>query len=133
MSKTITFCSWSLVVVGVAMTSYFYLPSNFINLSTTLVVVWTFVPYLLFCFAICAARSSIARAVVLATLLFSVGYGFEVYFDSRFIHISTIDFSPIVIPFVQSLIAGVSWLGVRWYRAKQEKINNANKPSGNGL
>jgi len=113
MAKTLIICSWSLLALGVVMTGYFILPCTTKELSSLLVTALNFVPFILVLGAIRAAKSVGRRAAVLVATLFVVGFGFSVYFDRSFIHLSTLDFSPIEVPLVQSLVAGATWLGVR--------------------
>jgi hypothetical protein len=122
MAKTLTICSWSLLALGVLMTGYFMLPRTTMELSWLLVTAWTFVPFILVLCAIRAADSVGRHAVVLVATLFVVGFGFSVYFDRTFIHRSTLDFSPIEVPLVQSLLTGVTWIGVRRRRATLQPL-----------
>jgi hypothetical protein len=122
MVKTLTICSWSILALGVLMTGYFILPRTTMELSWLLATAWTLVPFIFVFCAIKAGGSVGRRAIVLVATLFVVGFGFAVYFDRTFIHLSTLDFSPIEVPLVQSLIAGVTWIGVRRRKAALQPL-----------
>jgi len=123
MPKTLRLCSWLLPALGLGMTGYFYLAAIFNDLAWFFVVIWTFFAYVLFSLAIPAAYSCTRRTVVLVALLFSVCFAFTTYFDVRFVRFTTLDFSPIEVPFVQSLVAASTWIAVR--RKSRQEAQNA--------
>jgi hypothetical protein len=102
-------------------TSYFILPRTSMALKWLLATPWTFVPFILVAGAIRVAQGVGRRAIVLVATLFVVGYGFSVYFDRRFVRLSSIDLSPLEVPFVQSLVAAVTWIAVRRRRRAKER------------
>jgi hypothetical protein len=101
MAKTLTICSWLLVVLGVSMTAWLC-PHPL-----------AFVPYALFAFAILAARRVAVYATILVLTLFSVCVGFWFFWDAAFVHLSTLNLIPLEVAVVESLIAGTTWLVVR--------------------
>jgi hypothetical protein len=78
------------------------------------------VPYVLFAFAIRAARRVLVRVTVLLLILLSVCVGFWCFWDAAFIHLSTLNLIPLEVAVVESLLAGGTWLVVR----NVEKIRN---------
>ncbi len=116
MVKTLTICSWLLLLIGVLMTCYFILPRTRPELSWVAVTAWALLPFALILSAIRRARGVRRKATVLVAALFLVAFGFSFYFDTTYIHISPLDYSPIEVPFVQSLVAGATWLSVCSHR-----------------
>src|ERR1051325_1747235 len=102
---------WFLLSVGVLMTGYFARDLN--PLWTIPLGGWMLVPYWLLFRWFRAARSCTLRAAVLVALLVVVGFSFWSYFDRKFVHLSSIDNSPIEVPFEQLLLLGGGWLLVR--------------------
>jgi hypothetical protein len=72
-----------------------------------------------------AAHSCTTRAVALVAALAVVSFGFWTYFDRRFVHVSSIDNSPVEVPFVQLLIVFVGWLAVRQLQKRHENEKRA--------
>ncbi|MBN9693947.1 MAG: hypothetical protein J0M24_27200 [Verrucomicrobia bacterium] len=100
MNITLTICSWLLVALGIAMTAWLY-PHPL-----------AFLAYLFFSFAIISARRVRTRAVVLVLTLLSVCFAFWFFWDAL-VHPSTLNFIPLEIVILESLIAGATWLVVR--------------------
>ncbi len=114
MAKTLALCSsWSLLALGAVVTGYFILPRSTMEFAWLAVTVWTFVPFVLLVAAVRAAHSLGRQAIVLATTLLVVCYGFSVYFDRTFVHWSSIDMSPIEVPLLQALVSVAVWLFIR--------------------
>ena len=109
MAKTLTICSWLLVALGIAMTAWLW--------SYPL----AFVPYLLRPFAIVAARRATTRAAVLVLTLCSVCFGFWYFWDAAHVHLSTMNFIPLEVVIVESLVAGATWLVVH----RVERVRDA--------
>jgi hypothetical protein len=75
--------------------------------------VWMLLPYWVLLRLVRAAYSCTTRAVALVAALVVASFGFWTYFDRRFVHFSSIDNSPVEVPFEQLLIVLVGWLAVR--------------------
>jgi hypothetical protein len=111
-----TFSFWFLVAIGVLMTGYF---AKDLREDWVLVLAsWMLVPYLLLSMSARAATSPSHRLLLLSAALIIVCYGFSVYFDSSFVHLSTLDFSPIVVPMEQSFVAVTAWFLVHHLRQR---------------
>jgi hypothetical protein len=100
MSMTLTICSYVLVALGVLLNIWLF-PHPL-----------AFIPYVLLFFAARAARRSVARIVVLVVTLCSVCIGFWFCFDAAFIRLSTLNFLPLEIAVVKSLVAGLLLLAI---------------------
>lgn len=110
MRTTLTVPSWFLIGLGVLITGYFakdIQPAWLIPIG-----LWMLFPYWVLLKSIRAAHSCMPRVVALLATLAVVAFGFWVYFDRKFVHVSGMDNSPVEVPFVQLIVAVGSWLAV---------------------
>ena len=109
MSKTLTIYSWFLLALGIGVSGWLY-PHPLI-----------FAPYLVFPFVIRAAHRLATRVIVLVFALTSVCVSFWFCWDAAFIHLSTMNLTPLIVALVEVLVAGTMWLVVR----RVEKVTHA--------
>jgi hypothetical protein len=112
MRANLKFPCWLVLAIGIMMTVYF--AKNMRSSWLFVLGPWALLPYLVLFFSLRRARSLAASAVVLVAALGVVCYGFWVYFDRTFVHVSSIELSPIEVPFEQLLAGIASWVIVRW-------------------
>ena len=106
MAKTLTICSWLLAAIGEVVTLlYFPFASSWVPLGL--------LPYVLFVLAAWSARRLTTRAVVLILTLLSVCVGFWFFWDAL-VRPSTLNLVPLEVVIVESLVAGATWLAVRY-------------------
>jgi hypothetical protein len=99
---TLSICSWALVGLGVAMTSWLFPVS------------WAFLPYVLLSFSIASARRVGTRAVALVLVLASVCVGFWFFWDADFVRFTTLNLNPAFVVAVECLVSVAAWPVIRW-------------------
>jgi len=109
MAKTLTICSWLLLALGIGLSGWLY-PHPLI-----------FVPYVVLSFVIRTARRLTTRVCVLVFTLISVCVSFLFCWDAAFIHLSTLNSTPLVVAIVEALVAGAMCLVVR----RVERVTHA--------
>jgi hypothetical protein len=109
---TLTICSWLLLALGIAMTTWLF-PHPV-----------AFIPYFCLLLAIIAARRLVTKAIVLLLTLSSVGVGFWYYWDAARIHLSTLNFTPLEVAIIESLVAGIAYSVV----CRIEKVKHPANP-----
>ena len=117
MARTLTICSWLLVALGAAVT---------IGLIPHPIM---FLPYIFLGLASSTARRLPVRAFVLALTLASVCVGFRSCWDAAYIHRSTLNFWPLNMVIVESLLAWVAWGVVRRIESNDNKSQTQTPPS----
>jgi len=122
MRTTLTFSCSLLIALGVLMTFYF---ARDIKPSWQILIwPWMLLPYLLLGLSVRCTRGLTERLIVLAATLAVVCYGFWVYFDRAFVHFSTMDFSPVEVPFEQLVVGYPIWFVVRWMHRRKRHENH---------
>jgi hypothetical protein len=101
MATTLTVCSWLLAALGAGVTVWLC-PHPLM-----------FLPYVFLGLGIRAARRIATRAFVLILTLASASVGFWYCWDAAFIHLSTLNLTPLVVVVVEAVVAGATWLVVR--------------------